>query len=74
MNRKRFICHILFFAYMHGLKDGFIALWKDGNPEPIRVFPYLAEFLPPEDQNALQQGIRIDNKPELVHILEDYLS
>ena len=74
MKIKCLVCHMMIFSYLLGVKDGFITLWKDGNPEPIRVFPYLAEFLPPEDQNALQQGIRIDDKSELVHILEDYLS
>ena len=74
MKIKCLVCHMMLFSYLLGVKDGFITLWKDGIPEPICVFPYLAEFLPPEDQNALQQGIRIDNKPELVHILEDYLS
>ncbi len=74
MRIKRIMCNILLFAYLLGVKDGFIALWKDETPEHIRVFPYRADSLPPEDQKALQRGIRIDSKTELIHILEDYLS
>ena len=74
MKIKHLICHILLFAYLLGVKDGFIALWKDDIAEPLRVFPYRADSLPPEDQKALSRGIKFDKKEDLLAILEDYLS
>ena len=74
MRVRRIICNMLLFAYLLGIRDGFIALWKDRTPEPVRVFPYRADSLPLQDQEALRNGIRIDSKLELLHILEDYLS
>ena len=64
----------LIFGFLLGISDGYIALWKDGNADPVRVFPYKAETLPIADQQALESGIHLDSKMELVQLLEDYLS
>lgn len=64
----------LFFGFLLGVQNGFIALWKDGSPEPIQVFPYRAASLPIADQQALENGIRIDSGTDLAQLLEDYLS
>jgi hypothetical protein len=53
---------------------GHIALWKDPDPQPIRVFPYSVSMLPKEDQRVLEEGIRADTVTELTRRLEDYLS
>ena len=65
---------LLALVFLLGIKDGHIALWKDGHPEPVEVFPFRANLLPSADQEKLQQGIRIDNPAQLAGILEDYLS
>ena len=65
--------YILLFGYILGIKDGYIALWKDGNSNPT-VYPYRAEMLPQEDQQRLQNGIRINSKADLIRLVEDYLS
>lgn len=57
-----------------GVQDGFIALWRDGTPEPAKVFPYRAFMLPEADRRALENGIRIESDEELAQFLEDYLS
>ena len=56
------------------MQNGFIALWKDGRAEPLKVFPYRAELLPEQDQQALEKGIRFESREELLAMLEDYLS
>ena len=72
---KRFpICLVLVLAFLLGIRDGYIALWKDGSPEPCRVFPYRAESLPKADQESLKKGIRIESREELSQLLEDFLS
>lgn len=64
----------LIFLFILGCKDGYIALWKDSDPEPVKVFPYSVSALPDPDRQALEKGIRIENKEDLIRLLEDYLS
>lgn len=64
----------LIFLFILGSHNGYIALWRDGNPEPAEVFPYCVASLPEADQNALKQGIEIENEESLLRLLEDYLS
>ncbi len=74
MKKKQIMPLILLFGYTLGLWKGNIALWRGSDPEPIRIFPYSAASLPPADQKALAEGIPIENRRELLHLLEDYLS
>lgn len=74
MTKLRNLFFILIMGYLLGIQNGWIALWKDGNPEPERVFSYKAEILPPEDQKALAKGIHLDEDSALIKLLEDYLS
>lgn len=64
----------LICTFLLGIHDGYIALWKDGNPQPVQIYPYKAEFLPVADQKALEKGITVDDSRELAQLLEDYLS
>ena len=64
----------LALSFLLGVHDGYIALWKDGNPEPAEVFPYKAELLPETDRKRLEAGIRINSKQDLLELMEDYLS
>ena len=71
---KQFLAMSLLFGFLLGVQNGYVALWKDGTAEPIRVFPYSAENLPPADRQALEQGIHLDSRTELIQLIEDYLS
>lgn len=71
---RRIIYSVLLTGFLLGIRDGCIALWKGDDPEPEKVFPYKAELLPPEDQKRLEQGIKIENSPDLSKILEDFTS
>lgn len=64
----------LFFAFLLGTHDGFVALWISPGAAPDRIFPYSVSSLPPEDQIRLEKGIQINTKEELLALLEDYLS
>lgn len=64
----------LIFLFILGCKDGYIALWRDSDPEPVRVFPYSVSSLPEADQKALEKGIRIESEEDLLRLMEDYLS
>ena len=65
---------ILLWGFLLGIHDGYIALWKDQDPEPVKVFPYKASNLPEADQRLLKRGISISQDSELTKLLEDYLS
>lgn len=65
---------VLLLGFLLGVHNGNIAIWKDDDPTPLRVFPYRAELLPKEDYNALIKGIHINSMDELGRLLEDFLS
>lgn len=57
-----------------GLSNGNLALWKDGNVQPEKVFPYHISLFPQSDQNLIKKGIPIHSKEELSQLLDDFLS
>ena len=65
---------IILLGFLIGIHKGQVALWRDNNPTPVKVFPYRAEILPEADQAALQKGIRINSIADLQRLLQDYLS
>ena len=73
MRNRHILCYLLALGFLLGIKDGKIALWKDGESQP-RIFPYRAETLPEADQKRLEEGIRIEDGTKLAQLLEDYLS
>ncbi len=70
--RQRLVC-LLMAGFLLGIYKGRIALWKDQDPEPVRVLPYTAELLPPPLHQALQIGIPIESMDDLEELLEKYL-
>lgn len=74
MKKLHYLYCILVLGFILGIQDGYVALWKDGNKEPMKVFPYRAAMLPQKDQAALKQGIPIDEDTDLARLLEDFLS
>ena len=73
MKKHIILYSILFFGFLLGIHEGRIALWKDGDPEPYKVFPYYASMLPKEYRNALKQGVHFENEDQLRKMVEDYL-
>ena len=71
---KHIMSCLMVFGFLLGVQNGFVALWEDGKAEPIRVFPYQVSNLPPKDQQRLEAGIHLDNKLQLIRLIEDYLS
>lgn len=74
MRKLSYVYCIVLLTFMLGIHEGKIALWKDEDPEPIHIFPYSADLLPPADKNALEDGIRFNSNHDLNRLLEDYLS
>lgn len=76
MNRiKQFpLCMGILFGFLLGNYNGYIALWEEGQEKPRQIFPYAVTTLPPDDQKALEEGIRLKDAGALMQLLEDYLS
>ena len=74
MKLLRFSCPIVLLGFLLGIHEGKIALWKDNDPEPVKIFSYRAELLPEEDQKALKKGIKVENTRQLQQLIEDYFS
>ena len=76
MNRMKRIpwCIPLLLGFILGSHNGYIALWEEGAAQPRQIFPYAVTSLPPADQQALENGIRLKDAGELMQLLEDYLS
>ena len=72
--RKKAILLPVLLGFILGCHQGYIALWTDGAVQPETVYPYPVSCFPPEDQEALRNGIRAETAQELTRLLEDYLS
>lgn len=68
------ICSLLLLGFLLGIHNGRVAIWKDGDAAPWRIFPYPVAVLPTDTQAQLRQGIRIEDMEDLDHFLENLLS
>ncbi len=74
MKKQRILMNLVLFGFILGIHEGRIALWKDNQKNPMKVFPYQASMLPEADQKRLENGIHVDSLSELYQLVEDYLS
>ena len=68
------LARLLLLGFLVGSYNGRIAVWKDDDPQPCRVFPCPVYLLPKKDRDALQSGIRIDDMDDHRHFVENFLS
>ena len=74
MKFQRFFCCLFLAGLLLGSYKGRIALWRDTDTEPWKVFPYPVSALPAEEQAALKKGIHVDTIEDLNRLLENFLS
>lgn len=65
---------LLALMFLLGNHKGYLALWKEDNPEPFQIFPVKVETFPESDQEDLNRGIPARSELELSSLLEDFLS
>ena len=70
--RRKYLALVL--AFFLGLREGKIALWQSGSTQPQQIFPYRAETLPPEVQDALAEGMAFESRAEALETVENFLS
>ncbi len=56
--KKRLILMCL-AGYLLGISRGYVAVWRDDDPQPWLITEMPASALPPADQAALEKGIRL---------------
>lgn len=71
---RRLYASAVLLGFILGSFKGYVALWKDGCPDPFQIYPCPVEHLPEADRNALAEGIPARSEIELNQLLEDYLS
>ena len=67
-------CGALMLSFFLGIHEGRLAMWKDEDPTPCRVFPCPVAFLPKPVQQILKTGIRLDTMDDVNRLLESFLS
>ena len=68
---KRLLSMLLAFGFLLGLRNGRLALWRDG---PEQIYDIRADTLPPADRLRLRHGIRLESREAVWELLENYLS
>lgn len=74
MKIKRYLSYIMLAGFLVGIHNGRIAIWQGEDPQPKTVLPYPADLLPEADRVALEKGIRLDTREELIRFMEDHCS
>ncbi len=70
----RLLCMSVLLGFLLGTYHGRLAVWRDNDPQPYRVYPCPIYLLPKKEQDALLRGIRIDSMDDLSNFLENFLS
>lgn len=74
MGKRRWLSRLLLAGYLLGVSRGYVAIWKDEDPEPYLVTRMPVLLLPWQDVQKLERGIPIEDDLTLHQALEDYLS
>ena len=69
---KRLLSMLLAFGFLLGIRNGRLALWRDGDAHPEQSYDIRADTLPPADRLRLRQGIRVQTREEVWQLLENY--
>lgn len=70
----RHLCTLVVLGFLVGSYNGRIAVWKDDDPEPFRVYPCPIYLLPHKEREALKRGIRIEDMDDVGRFIENFMS
>ncbi len=62
------------YIYIIGEQDGKLAIFLDGNAEPLEVYDTYVSDLPESDRSYIKKGIRVTSVADLAAYLEDLTS
>ena len=69
---KRLLTTLLACGFLLGIRNGKLALWRDGALHPEQIYDIRADTLPPADRLRLRHGIRLESREEVWQLLENY--
>lgn len=58
-------------SYIVADYGGRVAVFEDGNPEPVTVYDIYTHLLPENDIEILRKGIKVNSEQQLQSCLED---
>ncbi len=71
---KRCLVSLCLLGMILGVSRGYVAIWKEEDPQPWLVTKMPVNLLPEQDQIALKKGIPLPDDEALTRALEDYCS
>ncbi len=74
MKKRDWLLALSLAGYILGVSRGYVAVWKDEDPEPFLVTKMPVAMLPLKDVRALEKGIRLPDDYTLAQALEDFCS
>lgn len=74
MKKQNWMLALTLAGYILGVSRGYVAVWKDEDPEPFLVTKMPVALLPLKDVQALEKGIRLPDDYTLTQALEDFCS
>lgn len=74
MGKRLWLRRLVLMGYLLGVSRGYVAVWKDEDPEPFLVTRMPVVLLPWQDVQRLEKGIPIPDDLTLHQALEDYCS
>lgn len=63
----------LLLGFLLGIRSGQVAIWKNEDPQPIRIFPWSAALLPPPIRQALEHGIYVEDDSDIGKLIDEML-
>ena len=72
--KKQPLAVLLLLGMLLGCHGQYAALFREGSPEPVCVFPYRIAAFPQADRQALRAGIPITDRAQLNQLLADFFS
>lgn len=64
----------LMLTFFVGVHNGRLALWKNEDPTPCKIFPCPVILLPQKVQEQLRSGVRLETIEDVNRLLENFLS
>ena len=71
---SQILCCALLWSFLLGVHDGRLAMWKDDDPTPCKIFPCPVVVLPKNVQQQLKNGIALETIEDVNRLLENFLS
>ena len=71
---KKLLPIALMLTFFVGVHNGRLALWKNEDPTPCKVFPCPIILLPTKVQEQLKYGVRLETIDDVNRLLENFLS